>query len=134
VADAPSALPALSPLVPRVAIVGTAVAVTSGVSPRSVARVVPLVIIIGPHGAVVWGQVVVTDAASALPAPVDPSFRALSGRLKFTVRRHKFNKDSLLQVFVTDAPSALPALSAQFLTVQVFVNGACVCSERCRCL
>jgi len=24
----------------------------------------------------------------------DPSFRALSGRLKFTVRRHKFNKDS----------------------------------------
>jgi len=28
-------------------------------------------------------------------SPVDPSFRALSGRLKFTVRRHKFNKDSL---------------------------------------
>ena len=27
--------------------------------------------------------------------PVDPSFRALSGRLKFTVRRHEFNKDSL---------------------------------------
>ena len=27
--------------------------------------------------------------------PVDPSFRALSGRLKLTVRRHKFNKDSL---------------------------------------
>jgi len=27
--------------------------------------------------------------------PVDPAFRALSGRLKFTVRRHKFNKDSL---------------------------------------
>ena len=26
--------------------------------------------------------------------PVDPSFRALSGHLKFTVRRHKFNKDS----------------------------------------
>ena len=26
---------------------------------------------------------------------VDPSFRALSGRLKFTVRRHKFNKDSI---------------------------------------
>ena len=25
--------------------------------------------------------------------PVDPSFRALSGRLKFTARRHKFNKD-----------------------------------------
>ena len=28
--------------------------------------------------------------------PVDPSFRALYGRLKFTVRRHKFNKDSLI--------------------------------------
>ena len=27
--------------------------------------------------------------------PVDPSFRVLSGRLKFTARRHKFNKDSL---------------------------------------
>ena len=27
--------------------------------------------------------------------PVDPSFRALSGRLNFTVRQHKFNKDSL---------------------------------------
>ena len=26
--------------------------------------------------------------------PVDPSFRALSGRVKFVVRRHKFNKDS----------------------------------------
>ena len=27
---------------------------------------------------------------------VDPSFRALSGRLKFTVRRHQSNKDCLL--------------------------------------
>ena len=27
--------------------------------------------------------------------PVDPSFRALSGRLQFMVRRHEFNKDSL---------------------------------------
>ena len=27
----------------------------------------------------------------------DPSFRALSGRLQFTVRRHKFNKDSSIQ-------------------------------------
>ena len=27
--------------------------------------------------------------------PVHPSFRALPGRLKFTVRRHKFNKDIL---------------------------------------
>ena len=30
-----------------------------------------------------------------LRGPVDPSFRALSGRLKFTVQRQKFNKDSL---------------------------------------
>jgi len=42
-----------------------------------------------------------SPAPSATPAagsshlgPVDPSFPALSGRLKFTVRRHKFNKDS----------------------------------------
>jgi len=29
--------------------------------------------------------------------PVVPSFRALSGPLEFTVRRHKFNKDSLFR-------------------------------------
>ena len=33
--------------------------------------------------------------SSSLLGPVDPSFRALSGRPKVTVRRHKFNKDSL---------------------------------------
>jgi len=33
--------------------------------------------------------------SSSLLGPVVPSFRALSGRLDFTVRRHKFNKDSL---------------------------------------
>ena len=33
--------------------------------------------------------------SSSLLGPVDSSFRALSGRLKFTVRRHNFNKDSL---------------------------------------
>ena len=33
--------------------------------------------------------------------PVDPSFRALSGRVEFLVRRHKFNKDCLLsQLFI----------------------------------
>jgi len=31
--------------------------------------------------------------SSSLLGPVAPSFRALSGRLKFTVRRHKFNTD-----------------------------------------
>ena len=30
-----------------------------------------------------------------LLGPIELSFRALSGRLKFTVRRHKFNEDSL---------------------------------------
>ena len=33
--------------------------------------------------------------SSGLLDPVDPAFRALSGRLNFTDRRHKFNKDSL---------------------------------------
>ena len=32
--------------------------------------------------------------SSSLLGPADPSFRALSGRLKFTVRRHRCNKDS----------------------------------------
>jgi len=37
-----------------------------------------------------------THRVSSSPlGPVDPSFRALSGRLKFTARRHKLNKDSL---------------------------------------
>ena len=30
-----------------------------------------------------------------LAGPADPSFRALSGRLESTFRRHKFNKDHL---------------------------------------
>ena len=33
--------------------------------------------------------------SSSPSGPVDPSFRALSGRLEFTVRRHQFNEDSL---------------------------------------
>ena len=33
--------------------------------------------------------------SSSLLGPVDPSFRALAGRLEFMVRRHKFNKDPL---------------------------------------
>ena len=33
--------------------------------------------------------------AASLLGPVYPLFRALSGRLKFTVRRHKFKQDSL---------------------------------------
>ena len=37
----------------------------------------------------------VHGVSSSLLGPAVPSVRALSGRLKFTVRRHKFNKDSL---------------------------------------
>jgi len=37
--------------------------------------------------------------------PVDPSFRALSGRLKFMVRRHKFNKDSLFSLRARTPPT-----------------------------
>ena len=35
------------------------------------------------------------SVSSSRLGPVGPSFRALSGRLKFTVRRHTFNQDSL---------------------------------------
>ena len=42
-------------------------------------------------------------ALSCLLGPAGPSFRALSGRLKFTVRRHKFNKDSLFSGGGSDA-------------------------------
>ena len=46
--------------------------------------------------------------------PVDPSFQALSGRLKFTARRHKSNKESFSfqqcqrQCSRPDGPSWLP--------------------------
>jgi len=46
------------------------------------------------HGALAVTVVVLVVVCSLLD-PVDPSFRALSGRLKITARRHKFNKDSL---------------------------------------
>ena len=38
---------------------------------------------------------VVHRVSSSIFGQVDPSFRALSRRLKFTIRRHAFNKDSL---------------------------------------
>ena len=37
------------------------------------------------------------EVSSSLLGPAGPSFQALSGRLKFTVRRHKFNNDSLFR-------------------------------------
>ena len=40
-----------------------------------------------------------------LLGPVDPSFRALSGHLEFAVRRHRFNKYSLL---LPDRPQTQP--------------------------
>ena len=39
---------------------------------------------------------VVHRVSSSLLGPVNPSFRAFSGRLKFTVRRHNSNQDSLV--------------------------------------
>jgi len=41
-------------------------------------------------------SLVVHRVSSSLLGPVVPSFRALSRRLKFTVRRHKVNEDSLI--------------------------------------
>ena len=44
----------------------------------------------------------------SLLGPVDPSFPALSGRLKFTVRRHKLNKDALSAgdlIFMCERPT-----------------------------
>ena len=35
--------------------------------------------------------------------PVDSSVRALAGRIKFTARRHKFNKDSLYSRMLRNA-------------------------------
>ena len=43
--------------------------------------------------------------SSSLLGPVDPLLRALFGRLKFTVRRHKFSEDYL---FVRDRQGAIP--------------------------
>ena len=50
-------------------------------------------------------------ASSSLSGPVVPSLRALSGRLNFTVRRHKFNTDSLLGR--ADQSSAVPGVVKQ---------------------
>jgi len=40
------------------------------------------------------GNKMPTSVSPRLLGPVAPSFRAISGRLKFTARRHQFNKDS----------------------------------------
>jgi len=60
----------------------------------------------------------VSDLAEPAPAvmqvsPVHPSFRALSGRLKFTVRRHTFNIFLSMQAIVGRA-TALSAELAWF--------------------
>ena len=55
-------------------------------------------VIASPPSSLVWGsgfRVWWYCLSSSLLGPVDPSFRALSGRRKFTVRRHKFNRDSI---------------------------------------
>ena len=55
------------------------------------------------------GTSVVHRVSPSLVGPVDPSFRALSGRLKFTVRRHKFNKDSFSSYLIVTCPEVFPA-------------------------
>ena len=58
---------------------------------------------------------VVHLAFPSILGPVDPAFRALFGRFKFAVRRHKFNKDSfpqeeelyLVEFNLEDAPAIL---------------------------
>ena len=46
--------------------------------------------------------------------PIDPSFRSLSGRLKLTVRRHKFNKDSPSREWSTQGgPLVTPTVAGQ---------------------
>ena len=47
-------------------------------------------------------------ASSLLLGPVDPSFRALSGRPKFTVRRHKLNKDYRACAVLSSMAAAAP--------------------------
>ena len=47
-----------------------------------------------PRGGPVLDSVL-TASVLSLSGPVDPSFQALSGRLKLTVRRQTFNKKSL---------------------------------------
>ena len=51
---------------------------------------------------------------TSLSGPIDPSFRALSRRLKFTVRRHTFNKDSF------------PLLRGLGVGVRELLNGKCM--------
>jgi len=70
----------------------------------------------------VWGvglmkvlRVPVSSERSTVSGHVVPSFRALSGCLKFAVRRHNFNKDSLLvKGFGGRSPAPLP-LTTYFL-------------------
>ena len=45
--------------------------------------------------------------SSSLLGPVDPPFRALSGRLEFTDRRRKFNKDSLWSRMIAEDPACM---------------------------
>ena len=58
---------------------------------------------------------------------VDPSFRALSGRLKCTVRRHKFNKDSL-----SPGRARHPICQGQWPQYQA--NGSNICRVLILCL
>ena len=67
------------------------------------------------------------DPSSSLLGPVILSLRALSGRLKFTVRRHKFNTHSLSvasnrQSRLTASAAKVSFMSALHLTFRVHVH------------
>jgi len=58
--------------------------------------------------------------------PVDPSFGALYGRLKFTVQRHKFNKDSISRAVDPGLGLHMSAglLQPLFASLSIFSPGA----------
>ena len=59
--------------------------------------------------------------------PADPSFRALAWRLKFTVRRHKFNKYSLSARDARGTPVTCGQLNKTKRVCVVLSNG-CECA------
>ena len=71
-----------------------------------------------------------------LLGPVDPSFRALSGRLESTVRRHKFNKDSLfggVRTFSRAAMCASPSAFAACIPGADLVSTGCMALHHAPC-
>ena len=68
---------------------------------------------------------------AGLAGLLDPSLRALSGHLKFTARRHKFNKDSLHRVSWWNDKTTLharpfePSIKSIFLEILTTFGDKC---------